>query len=182
MLIPTARTTARGPGLADFVRAIRRESPPDGPAWLLLADADLAFATDGLAALDESDAPLLAAADPSDGAVVLLPGECALSGVFVSPNLRPVVDPSASLTPARDRALPASLESLPGPRPIALRISLDRPAVTPLPSAVDLPLLATPAVPRAGEGLDLLIERKLRDLLGPVVSRLLAETRGIEGT
>jgi hypothetical protein len=29
----------------------------------------------------------------------------------------------------------------------------------------------------AGEGLDLLIERKPRDLLGPVVSRLLAEIR-----
>ena len=41
--------------------------------------------------------------------------------------------------------------------------------------------LAPPPLSRTGDGLDLLIERKLRDLLGPVVSRLLAESRGAEG-
>ena len=43
--------------LACLVRSIRREAPPDGPAWLILADADLAFAADGLAAFTEADAP-----------------------------------------------------------------------------------------------------------------------------
>ena len=42
--------------------------------------------------------------------------------------------------------------------------------------------LDSPPLPRTGDGLDFLIERKLRDLLGPVVSRLLAEARGAEGT
>ncbi len=166
----------RGPWHIDLARAVRREAAHGGPDWLVLAVADLAPEPAGLDAL-AAVGPVLAASAPIDGAAVLIPGGSLPARVFLSPNLRPVLDPTARLAPAQDRALPASLAALPGPRPIALRIALDRAEPIPIPPPPP-PLLTPQPLPRSGDGLDLLIERKLRDLLGPVVSKLLIEARG----
>ncbi|HEY2155462.1 MAG TPA: hypothetical protein VGH33_07525, partial [Isosphaeraceae bacterium] len=64
-------------------------------------------------------------------------------------------------------------------RPIALRIALDRAEPVHIPPPPP-PLLIPPPLSRAGDGLDLLIERKLRDLLGPVVCKLLSEARSAD--
>ncbi len=169
-----------GPRLLDLLRAILRGPAAGGPGWLVMATVD-APVSDGLAALADAAGPLLAAVGGVDGAFVLVPGATAPAQIFVSPNLRPVVDPRSRLTPAHDRGFPPSLDLLPGPRPIAVRISLDRADPAPPPEAAPPALLGPPALARSIDGLDLLIERKLRDLLGPVVSKLLAEARGADG-
>jgi hypothetical protein len=77
---------------------------------------------------------------------------------------------------AHDCSLPASLHTLGGPQPIALRVTLDRPDPAPTRTSIPPSLLEIPMLPRVTEGLNDLIERKLRNLLGPVVSRLLASS------
>jgi hypothetical protein len=174
-IIPVASVSPPSVSLTKLVHSLRRDASASGPDCIFLADAELAFAPGGLASLVEAGGQILVAADQHDGALVLLPGGASpIEQIFISPNLKPVVDLSYRLIAAHDRSLPASLHALNGPRPIALRVTLDRPGTATSRVSNRPALLEPPTLPRVAEGLDDLIERKLRDLLGPVVSKLLA--------
>jgi hypothetical protein len=96
--------------------------------------------------------------------------------------LKTALNPGSRLVVAHDRSLPASLHALKGPQPIALRVTLDRPDLAPSRTPSPPSLLELPALPRLTEDRDDLIERKLRDLIEPVVSRLLASAGNSGGS
>jgi Trypsin-like peptidase domain len=182
-ILPLASGSPSTTGLAELVHSIRRDAPVAGPDWILLADAGSACAPDGLAPIAASGGQLLVASDTNDGALVLVPGAASpIDQLFVSPNLKPALDPGSRLVVAHDRSLPASLHALKGPQPIALRVTLDRPEHAPRRTPSPPSLLELPSLPRLTGSLDDLIEGKLRDLIEPVISRLLASAGNSGGS
>jgi V8-like Glu-specific endopeptidase len=105
-----------------------------------------------------------------------------LSRVFVSSNLSPVRGSPERMVVTRDRGLPPELVSGAGARPIAARLSLtpvSEPAggaecVAKPPEVAAVSGAAEPLRPQDEDDL----ERRLTDLLRPVVSRLVADLKG----
>jgi Trypsin-like peptidase domain len=139
--------------------------------WIIVGEASVLFAPERLRILADCDRDLLAAVADRDGAVVLLTGpRSKVAQVFVSPNLLPTFNLPETFRVIQDRELPPILRSLGGAQPIALRLSFDggpRP-----PSNINL-------VPPAPAPLitDDDLERRIRDMLAPILAKLLAEAR-----
>jgi hypothetical protein len=173
-IIPVVSGSPSSAGLNDLVRSIQRDAPAVGPDWILLADAESAFGPAGLTSITESGGQVLAATNRRHGAVVLVPGGASpIDQLFISPNLKAAVDPGSRLVEVLDRSLPTSLQTLGGPQPIALRITIDRPHAESDHTSSSPSLPEPLSFPHVAESLDDLIERKLRELIGPVVSKLL---------
>ena len=176
-LVPVGRPTsgeAAPPPYAEAVRhAIRRGYGEFD--WIVVGEAPVLLAPEKLHVLADCDRELIAAAAESDGAVALLTGpRSKVAQVFVSPNLLPAFGVPEILTVARDRELPPALRALGGHQPIALRLALDgdpRPPWTasPIPPALGRP----PSPPVVDDDL----ERRVRDMIAPILAKLLAEAR-----
>ena len=142
--------------------------------WLVVGEAPVLLAPENLQILADCDRGLLAAAG-RDGAVALLTGpRSKVARVFVSPNLLPAFGVPEALSVARDRELPPILRTLEGHQPIALRLSLDgdpRPPSTANPIPTDL---HPPSSPQPGDDE---LERRVRDMIAPILAKLLAEIR-----
>jgi len=193
----TVRAATRRSGTVAFqLVPVGRPSSPEAPAspyaeavrhairrghgefdWIVVGEAPVLFAPGKLHVLADCDRDLLAAAAGLDGAVALLTGpRSKVARVFVSPNLRPAFGLPETLGVTRDREFPARLRALGGHQPIALRLALDgepRPAK---------PVPAIPAVlePPTGPPADDL-ERRIRDILTPILAKLMAEARPAPG-
>jgi V8-like Glu-specific endopeptidase len=156
------------PGVEAVRQAIRR-----GPGefdWIAFGENPVLFAPETLQVLADSDRELLAAAD-RDNAMALLTGpRSKVARVFVSPNLRPAFGVHEILSVARDRELPPALRAIGGPPPIALRLTLDD---DPRPDSPVAPTTPRPTPPLTVDDL----ENRLRDMLAPIVARLLEEVR-----
>ena len=137
--------------------------------WLLLGETSTLLAPETLAAIDATGRPWVAASGgPGEGGTAWLPGEAStIDQLFGSPNLRTTFGPSEAIQVALDRTLPESLNRLVGPKPIALRLTLED---GPQSSQIDSPL--NPMVD------DDDLERRLRQVLEPIVAQLVAELRG----
>jgi Trypsin-like peptidase domain len=142
--------------------------------WLIVGEAPVLFSPENLHVLSDCDRDLLAAAAERDGALALLTGpHSKVSQVFVSPNLLPAFGMPETLWVARDRELPPILRTLAGSQPIALRLALDgdpRPPSTANPTTV--PLGSIPANTSDDD-----LERRVRDMIAPILAKLLAEVR-----
>ena len=175
-LVPVGRPTsteAAHPPYAEAVRhAIRRGHGEFD--WIVVGEAAVLLAPEKLQVLADCDRELLAAAE-RDGAVALLTGpRSKVARVFVSPNLQPAFGVPEALSVARDRELPPALRALGGHQPIALRLSLDgdpRPPSTasPIPTTLDRPPSPRPD--------DDELERRVRDMIAPILAKLLDEIR-----
>ena len=149
--------------------------------WIVVGEAPVLFAPEKLHILADCDRELLAAAAERDGAVALLTGpRSKVAQVFVSSNLLPAFGVPESLTVARDRELPVLLRTLGGSQPIALRLSLDGEPRHSSPSSVtpttlDRPPTAAPSAAAAVADDDL--ERRVRDMIAPILAKLLSEAR-----
>ena len=121
------------------------------------------------------------AATVGDGAaiIVLCGADSRVERIYVSPGQ----SPSGEALVADDRPLPASLRALGTSRPIAVRLALGdprpagafRPLAAPaLPAEVAPPPAVAARQPLSEDDL----ERRLRELLGPLVARIIAEARG----
>jgi V8-like Glu-specific endopeptidase len=147
--------------------------------WIVVGEAPIVLAPDRLHVLADCDRELLAAAADRDGAVALLTGQHSkVARVFLSPNLRPALGLPETLTIANDREFLPMLRALGGHQPIALRLSLDGeprpvPAVDPTPP--DVPAFASP--PPALSITDDDLERRIKDMLAPILAKLLDEVR-----
>lgn len=93
--------------------------------------------------------------------------------MIVSPNLFPAFGLPEILTVARDRELPAIFRTLASHRPIALRLALDSPPYSPSPAR---PTTVAPPVPTEPD-----LERRVRDMIAPIIAKLLAEGRSQKG-
>jgi V8-like Glu-specific endopeptidase len=148
--------------------------------WIITGDAAPLLSPERLHVLADCDRDLLAAAADRDGAVALLIGpRSKVVQVFTSPNLRPAFGVPEILSVAFDRALPPLLRSFGGHQPIALRLVLD-PAPKPRPA----PPTSRPLVPLnppdqqpALRLNDQELETRIRDILTPILAKLLAEAR-----
>ena len=175
-LVPVGRPTSADvehPPYAEAVRhAIRRGHGEFD--WIVVGETSVLLSPERLHVLADCDRDLLAAAAERDGAVALLTGpRSKVDRVFVSPNLRPAFGGPETLTVTRDRELPPLLRALGGHQPIALRLSLDGepravPMASPGPQA-----LAPAAAPLPDDEL----ERRIRDMLAPILAKFLAEVR-----
>ena len=166
--------------LAMLAKSVATGVLQTGASWIFVGESDLLAALEALGhGLLDDFSTTLAASHPHDGAVVLLEtGASVVTGVFVSANLKPVLDPSDRLAVAHDRALPTGSNTFAGSMPFALRIALD-PADPSPPERKPLVHITPPSsdVPRSSMNLDALIEQKIRDLLSPVVAKILADAR-----
>ena len=167
------------PGPAPYAEAIR-QSIRRGQGevdWIVVGETAVLLAPERLHVLADCDRDLLAAAAERDGALALLTGpRSKVARVFVSPNLRPAFGVPETLRVTRDRELPALLKTLGGHQPIAFRLSLDatpRPAATPPPPPVAPPPPEPPPAPPTDDDL----ERRIRDMLAPILAKILAEAR-----
>jgi hypothetical protein len=93
--------------------------------------------------------------------------------VFVSPNLRPAFGVPETLSVTLDRELPPLLRSIGGHQPIALRLTLDGEPRAAQAPAVGLAALTAPPAPPTDDDL----ERRIRDMLTPILAKLLADVR-----
>ncbi len=173
-LVPVGRPASAEvdhPPYAEAVRhAIRRGHGEFD--WIVLGETSLLLSPERLHVLADSDRDLLAAAAGRDGAVALLTGpRSKVDRVFVSPNLRPAFGGPEALTVARDRELPPLLRAVGGHQPIALRLSLDGEKTT---TAAPPALAPAPAPPPPDDDT---LERRLRDMLAPILAQFLAEVR-----
>lgn len=97
----------------------------------------------------------------SEGGFVLRPDPgLGLRTVFVSPNLEEVCDAAGTIRVARDRRWPQSIEAVPGPRPLAIRLTIEDPEMVESPSTK--PKVAALYVPPR---LEPDLERALRKIL-----------------
>jgi hypothetical protein len=146
--------------------------------WLIVGEGPILFTPGNLQILADCDRDLLAAAAERDGALALLTGpRSKLARVFVSPNLLPTFGVPEVLWVTRDRELPPILRTLAGNQPIALRLALDgdpRPPSTANPAAI-------PLAPLPGSNLSDDLERRVRDMIAPILAKLLAEVRPGKG-
>lgn len=189
----TVRASTRRCGMVAFqlVSVGRPASPEETPApyaeavrhairrghgefdWVIVGEAPVLLAPEKLHILADCDRDLLAAAAERDGAVALLTGpRSKVAHVFVSPNLLPAFGVPETMTVARDRDFPPLLRAFGGNLPIALRLSLDE---GPRPPSNPTPPPATFASPPALADDDL--ERRVRDLIAPILAKLLSEAR-----
>jgi len=169
------------PALAALSKSIGGGPSRPGAGWIFLGEPDLLPALEGLGILDDLSTSL-AASDQRDGGMVLWEtGASAVTGVFVSANLKPAFDPSGRLAVVHDRALPTGMTTFAGPMPFAFRIALDpsdTPPPPPLPTPEPMPYIPPPNIPRSSTDLDALIEQKIRDMLAEAVVKILADARG----
>jgi len=194
-LVPVVRATATHEAAsapyADAVRlAIRRgQGEPD---WIIVGETAVLLAPEPLHILADSNRDLLAAASERDGAVALLTTPKSKVGqVFVSPNLRPAFGVPETLTVTHDRTLPPHLTELGGYRPVALRLALnDEPRPFAAPSAAGPgPGRTTPSTLPGGTAspfdppppppapTDDDLERRIRDMLAPILAQFLHDAR-----
>src|SRR5262249_42961238 len=120
------------------------------------------------------------AASTADGGFVLLARHgTRVDQVFVAPNLQPLPGADDGLHVTADRALPPDVRNLGTRLPVALRLTFGPPAPTPMPPPPPPP---PPPPASAPPALDPQIERALREMLSPLIARMLAEGRtGPEG-
>ena len=156
------------PGVEAVRQAIRRG--PSESDWIAFGEAPVLFSPETLQVLADSDREILAAADRDHALALLTSPNSKVARVYVSPNLRPAFGVHETLSVARDRELPALLRAIGGPPPIALRLTLDG---DPRPSS---PITSTTPRPISPLTVDDL-ESRLRDMLAPIVARLLDEVR-----
>ena len=176
-LVPVTRPMsddAAHPHFAEVVRHSIRRGHGEFD-WIVVGEAAVLLAPEKLHVLADADCELIAAAADRDGAVALLTGpRSKVSQVFVSPNLLPAFGRPETLTVARDRELPRSLRTPGGHQPIALRLSIDsdtRPPSTSRP--VLSPFQRSSSVPSGNDDL----EQRVRDLIAPILAKLLTEIR-----
>ena len=175
-LVAVGRPTSPGAAPLPFAEAVRHAIRRGHGEfdWLLVGEAPVLLAPERLRVLADCDRELLAAAADRDGAVALLTGpRSKVAQVFVSPNLLPAFGLPEALSVARDRELPSIFRALGGNQPIALRLALDgdpRPPSTanPAPGPLDHPTPDTK---------DDDLERRVRDMIAPILAKLLAEGR-----
>ena len=174
-LVPVGRPTSPDAPPAPYAEAVRhaiRRGQGEFD-WIVVGEASALLAPEKLHVLADCDRELLAAAD-RDGAVALLTGpRSKVSRVFVSPNLLPAFGVPETLTVARDREFPPMLRALGGQQPIALRLSLDADPRPPSATPPTIPLERPHVIPPADDDL----ERRVRDLIAPILAKLLSETR-----
>ena len=178
-LVPVGRPISLEAAASPYAEAVRHAIRRGHGEfdWVVVGEASGLFAPEKLQVLADCDRELLAAAAERDGAVALLTGpRSKVSRVFVSSNLLPAFGMPEALTVARDRDLPALLRTLGGNRPIALRLSLDG-EPRPIPASIQV----SPKLDRRVASNDDDLERRLRDLIGPVLAKLLAEARPTPG-
>jgi len=183
-LVPVGRLASGEATPAPHAEAIR-EAIRRGHGefdWIVIGDASALLAPEKLQVLADCDREILAAAADRDGAVALLTGPRSRIGhVFLSPNLRPALGAAEAYTVTRDRELPPLLRALGGHQPIALRLTLEaepRPAPAPPPPPVPTEPFVTATTPPAPPAIaDDDLERRIKDVLGPLLARLLAENR-----
>jgi hypothetical protein len=174
-LVPVGRPSSADDSPAPYAEAIRHAIRRGRGEfdWIVVGEAPVLLAPERLHILADCDRDLLAAAAERDGAVALLTGpRSKVSRVFASPNLRPAFGVPETLSVTVDRQFPPLLRSLDGHQPIALRLSLDgEPRVARVPGIVPT-ALATPSAPTDDD-----LERRIRDMLTPILAKLLAEVR-----
>ncbi len=195
-LVPVVRAISSNGTSAPYAEAVRlaiRRGYGELD-WIIVGETSVLLAPERLHVLADSDRDLLAAASERDGAVALLTTPRSKVGqVFVSPNLRPAFGVPETLTITRDRELPAILTELGGYRPIALRLALDHeprpfstPAASPEPgrttTALKLPdgmssPFASPPTPPVVSPTDDDLERRIRDMLVPILTQFLTDAR-----
>lgn len=176
---PASADAAPGPYAEAVRHAIRRGQGEFD--WIVVGEAPVLFAPEKLHILADCDRDLLAAAAERDGAVALLTGpRSKVARVFVSPNLRPAFGLPETLTVTLDRQLPPQLRTIGGYQPIALRLTLDGeprpPQVAPAP-----PPPPDPPPPPPPPAPDDQLERRIRDMLAPILAKMLAEARPLPG-
>jgi V8-like Glu-specific endopeptidase len=165
---PIAAETSSLVGVEAVRQAIRRGVGESD--WIAFGETPVLFAPETLQVLADTDRELLAATDRDHALAILTGPRSKVAKVFVSPNLRPAFGVHEMLAVARDRELPSLLRALGGPPPIALRLTLDD---DPRPSS---PIASTNPRPIPPLTVDDL-EDRLRDMLAPIVSRLLDEMK-----
>ena len=175
-LVPVGRPTAPEAAPSPYAEAVRHAIRRGHGEfdWIIIGEAPILLAPEKLHILADCDRELLAAAAERDGAVALLTGpRSKVSQVFASPNLLPAFGVPETLIVARDRELPPMLRALGGTQPIALRLALDP---DPRP-----PSAAPPTSPRIDPhpaiSPDDDLERRVRDMIAPILAKLLAEAR-----
>ena len=184
-LVPVGRpmaTDAPAPPFAEAVRHAIRHGLGEID-WIVVGESPLLLTPEKMHVLGDCGHHLLAAAADREGAVALLTGPGSkVSRVFLSPNLRPAFGEPEILSITKDRELPPLLRSLGCHQPIALRLSLDgeprRSPASPILTSL-IPTAPTPSTPSAAPPLpsDDELERRIRDMLAPVLAKLLAEVR-----
>lgn len=199
-LITVRASTPRTGTVAFQLVAVGRPTSPEAPAspyaeavrhairrghgefdWLIVGESPVLLEPEKLQILADSDRELLAAAAERDGALALLTGpRSKVARVFVSPNLLPTFGVPENLTIAADREFPPIFRTLAGNEPIALRLALDAEprhpsAATPAPVPTDRPA-NTNTTPTDDD-----LERRVRDMIAPILAKLLAEVRSQQG-
>ena len=178
-LVPIVRTSTEG-AIASYAESIRRLIRiGHGEAdWIVVGESVVLLDPEQLQVLAECDGDLLAAASDRDGALALLAGpRSKVRRVFASANLRSAFGNPGTLAVPRDRELPARLCTLGGHLPIVFRLSLDSdprpgPPADPDPDPDSAEFL-TPADRPSDDDL----ERRIRDILSPLLVKLLGEIR-----
>jgi V8-like Glu-specific endopeptidase len=174
-LVPVGRPSSTDDAPAPYAEAIRHaiRRGHGEVDWIVVGETPVLFAPEKLHILADCGRDLLAAAAERDGAVALLTGpRSKVSQVFISPNLRPAFGVPETLSVTLDRELPPLLRSLGGHQPIALRLIFDgEPRAVHAPSIVPA-ALTTPATPDHDD-----LERRVRDMLAPILAKLLADVR-----
>lgn len=139
------------------------------------ATSDRLILGDGLrpqavAAVASSDESLRFAAG-DDGAILWRTRpESGLGIAFVSPNLRAARRPESVFRVSHDRPWPPAVRTLRAGRPLVMRIPLQG---APTPAACSVP----PRLPDPPAPPDEVLERLLREILAPIVAKMVAEAR-----
>ena len=154
---------------------------PAGAVDAVLIGAGAGLTAEELSALAGAQFEARASTRADGAAIVVLCGvDSRVERIYVSPGQAP----TGEAVVADDRPLPASLRALGARRPIAVRLALGdprpagafRPLAAPALPAEIAPSAAVAEVPLLRNEDDL--ERRLRELLGPLVARIIAEARG----
>ncbi|WP_435018129.1 trypsin-like serine peptidase [Tundrisphaera sp. TA3] len=175
-LVPVVRVVG-DQSVDAYAEAIRRSTrhAPIEADWIVVGETGVLFEPGRLQVLADCGGDLLAAASDRDGSLALLAGpRSQVRRVFASANLRPAFGNSDALAFPGDREMPARLRTLGGHLPIAFRLSLDEDP-RPKPPADPGPALVEPPPPQRPEDDEL--ERRIRDILSPLLARLMSEMR-----
>jgi V8-like Glu-specific endopeptidase len=164
----SANPNASLPGIEAIRQAIRRGTGEYD--WIAFGEVSILFEPQALQILADSDREILAAADRENALALLTGPRSKVAKVFLSPNLRPAFGVHEILSVARDRQLPPRLRTIGGPQPIALRLTLDG---DPRPESPITTTKPRPIPPLTVDDL----EHRLKDMLAPIVARLLDEVR-----
>ncbi|HEV3166564.1 MAG TPA: serine protease [Isosphaeraceae bacterium] len=174
-----------------LVEAVGREIPKSRSTadWILIGDTGALLALQDVSALIQTGYELVTAAAERDGALAFLAGPAScVDQIFISPNLNPAIGRPECLVVTRDRTLPQSITSLTHPHPIAFRLALNGAAqkeqAAGAPRAVPAPLTHPPGgrdpqrqPEPTGLVTDADFEQRLRDMLMPMIAKIVAETR-----